>query len=151
MLLIFAMFHRWKKSGYEMCFMWEFKDKSWSKIAPRFFTVVLEASVMPPREAVSPDYMFVRCLGPYRSSWFYVLKTGLNFSQLISVIWLYGWVQLCIVCTTMKTHILKIFPKGRISSEYYWSKHITLWNHWTSFGRYDDSLLSCANWELSDK
>ncbi|KAF3707073.1 hypothetical protein EXN66_Car000246 [Channa argus] len=49
MLLILAMFCRWKKADLEICFICEVKDKSWSKITPRFLAVVLEARLMPSR------------------------------------------------------------------------------------------------------
>ena len=47
-----------------MCFMWELKDISWSKMTARFLMVVLEARVMPSRVAISLDDVFLRCLGP---------------------------------------------------------------------------------------
>jgi len=44
--LIFAILCRLKKAVLETCFICEVKDKSWTKMTPRFLTVALEAKVM---------------------------------------------------------------------------------------------------------
>ncbi len=62
--LIFAILCKWKKEVLEMCLMWESKDRSRSKITPRFLTVVLEAKVMPSSVTRSLGKVLLRCLGP---------------------------------------------------------------------------------------
>ena len=62
--LIFLILRKWKKAVLGMYFKLEFKDKSESKITPKFLTVSLEARAMSSSAAISLDNASLRCLGP---------------------------------------------------------------------------------------
>ena len=58
------MLQRWKKAVFEIYFTCELKDSSWSKIMPRFLTVVLQAKAMLLRLTMLLDNESLMCSGP---------------------------------------------------------------------------------------